>query len=163
MITKERSQQLQDTLSGLVGLPCWQISAGKGVGASFLLNLGRKIPLPKPVRNIAFVGEASLLVWCNWRLDGASAPITSSDEDDEIIAQKLDVLIGQRITSAAITSKAWDMCLTFSNGLELRVFCDHVPGDPSFDGNWQLRVGNIGVSAGPGYDLKIEERAEEFP
>lgn len=163
MTSKTRLQELNIALAGLVGLPCWHISAGKGVGSSFLLKLGQKIPLPKPVGNVEFVSEASLLVWCTWRLDGETTPITSSDEDDEIIAQKLQVLIDQMITSIDFTSLAWDMCVTFSNGLQLRVFCDHIPGDPSFDGNWELRAANREVLAGPGYNLRIEESIEKFP
>lgn len=163
MTSENRHPELHNAIAGLVGLPCWHISAGKGVGSSFLLRLGQKIPLPKPFRNVKFASEASLLVWCAWRLDGETAPITSSDEDEDIIAQKLQVLIDQSITSVDFTSAAWDMCVTISNGLQLRVFCDHIPGDPSFHGNWEISTANMYVAAGPGYTLRVEERAEEFP
>ena len=50
------------------------------------------------------------------------------------------------------------LALTFRNRLKLTVFCDHVPGEPSFDGNWELWLRKVALFIGPGNRWEIEER-----
>src|SRR5437870_5822220 len=115
-------------------MPCWHISADV-IGSSLQLSFGKKIPrkyfLGKKPRHAQFAkyrGEASVLVWCSWRLDGQHVPITSSDEHPAVGAKKLKRLSGAKLESVEIVEPAWDLLLRFSKGLSLRVFCDHVPG-----------------------------------
>jgi len=151
-------RDIKKLLTPLVGLRCWHVGTGELLGSSFGLALGRKhrrrFSLSNPTQNIEFreyMGEVSLLVWCTWRLDGPVEAVTSSDEDYEAMATGLKVLVGQKILKIEVSPPAWDLCITFSNDLQLRVFCDHVPGNPSFDGNWQARVRDTIVAVGPGY------------
>jgi hypothetical protein len=65
-------------------LPCWYVSCGGAVGPSFQLALGNRVLRNRPLKNSAhpdefrrFEGEANLLVWCSWRLDGSEGPRTS--------------------------------------------------------------------------------------
>src|SRR5439155_19032144 len=122
------------------------------------LALGEKVPRRAPLKNPAhseeyrrFEGEANLLVWCSWRLDGPHRPLSSSDDSSEAIAQELGQLVGSQVESLGLTPPAWDLTVAFSRGLVLRIFCDHLPGNPSFDGNWELwgrdAVGFVGPGA----------------
>ncbi|MBV9123746.1 MAG: hypothetical protein JO112_10350, partial [Planctomycetes bacterium] len=122
------------------------MSSGGGAGSTFQLALGGKVRRPLPLKNPAhaedfrqFEGEVSLFVWCAWRLDALDRPVTSWDDTEESVAAGLEQLVGSRIDTIEVVPPAWDMTLKFSNSLWLRVFCDHVPGEPSFDGNWDLR------------------------
>jgi|GEM_PF-4021490 hypothetical protein len=45
------------------------------------------------------------------------------------------------------------------HGLECWQVSDHVPGDPSFDGNGDLWIGNTVITFGPGAKFEIEEEA----
>lgn len=163
-----KRRELQARVESLKGLTCWYVSCGGCVGASFELALGKKVLRESPLKNSAhsiefrnFKGEANLLVWCSWRLDGPDAPLTSSDDSQESLVRELQQLVGASVESVTLTKPAWDLALGFSNGLQLRVFCDHVPGDPSFDGNWDLSRQDVGVYVGPGTRLRIEVRTDE--
>jgi hypothetical protein len=128
--------------------------------------LGENVPLPAPSKKTRysnaipqFEGQASVLIWCAWRLDGADGPLTSWDDAEQSIKAGLAKLVGSRIDTLDIAPPAWDMDITFSNSLCLRIFCDHVPGEPSFDGNWDIRTTTTSVAAGPGANIKINNRA----
>ncbi len=160
-------QELNALVGSLRGLRCWYVSCGGCTLPTFQLALGEKVPRDAPLRNDKhseefrnFEGEANLLVWCSWRLDGADRPVTSSDDTGEAIVRELNGLLNAHVESILLTPPAWDLTVRFSNGLDLRVFCDHVPGDPSFDGNWELWRRDVSVVAGPGERLDIESREQ---
>lgn len=150
----------------LIGMPCWYASSGGNhSGSTFSLALGDKNPRQTPLANKAhsdefrnYEGEANLLVWCTWRLDGPDAPKSSSDDTDERIQAALQGLVGARVVDAIIERPAWDMRLLFSPFHRLWLFCDHVPGDPSFDGNWELHTKSKAYYFGPGIALEVEQR-----
>jgi len=108
--------------------------------------------------NTELEGEISLFVKSSWRLDGLSEPVTSSDEDSESIARALAVLIGKRVKNVEVFRPAWDMCVSFTDDLQLRVFCDRIAGDVNFDYNWHLRFANSLIAAGPGYHFQVEHK-----
>jgi hypothetical protein len=107
-----------------------------------------------------FRGEASLLVWCTWRLDGKNGPLASSDEEPPVGAKKLRILKGKILRGVELFFPGWDLSVDFSQGLVLRVFCDHVPGNPSYHLNWQLRIRDQRVFAGPGKRIVIKKTKE---
>lgn len=149
----------------LISLECWYVSAGGAVGTTFQLALGRRIPRDRPLDNQAHSqdyrdseGEANLLVWCDWRLDGKDEPVTSCDDTPERVRAGLERIVGHKVTAAILVPPAWDLGLEFDGGLILKIFADHVPGDPSFDGNWDLSLQDVGLYVGPGAKLEIEPR-----
>lgn len=159
---------LHAVLRSLKGLRCWYVSCGGCTIPTFQLALGKKVLRTVPLRNPAqskeyrkYMGEASLLVWCSWRLDGLAHPLTSSDDAPNSIEDGLAHLVGLRINSAILTPPSWDLAIHFSHDLALRVFCDHVPGDPSFDGNWDLFLPSQTVSVGPGASYSIEKKTSD--
>ncbi len=177
----------QAVREALLGKPCWHVSAG-GVGTTFKLSIGKKIrrirpltPLPTPEESHAvkkkpslplqsarhreefrlFNGEQRLLVWCTWRLDGASEPIASSDDTKEEVVLALQGLIDTTVTHVRIEQPAWDLTIQFSNGMILKVFCDHVGADASFPCNWELNEAKSRLAAGPGGQLEIRPRSDD--
>jgi hypothetical protein len=58
----------------------------------------------------------------------------------------------------------WDFHLGFSNGMMLKVFCDHVPGDPSLHGNWSLTTTDwaLYVEVGSKIQSGTRQEAESF-
>lgn len=160
--------EIRKHLNLVVGMKVWHVGASESTGSSFHLALGNKLLRSVPLRKAReddeygeFEGEASILVWCTWRLDGPTSPIASSDESPEVLARALEILIGQEILEVVALPPAGDLCICFSNDLTLRVFCDHIPGDPSFDGNWQVRVRRAVVAAGPGYQWQLSDASSQ--
>ena len=98
-------------------------------------------------------GEFSILVWCDWRLQHASQPVTSSDDTPDQQKRHLLQLVGSSIRDVTIEPPCWDMRVLFSNHFSLAVFCDHVNHEVGFDGNWDFFSPNASVYAGPGTSL----------
>ena len=135
------------------------------MGSTFSLAFGARIPRAQPLENLAhteeyrnYEGEANLVVWCTWRLDGQDAPKSSSDDTDDGIQTALECLIGSKIVDVVVERPAWDLRLLFSPFHRLQLFCDHVPGDPSFDGNWELHTPDQAFYFGPGAAMESEKR-----
>lgn len=164
-MTESTPPDPRSLVRSLEGLRCWYVSCGGAAGSTFELALGEKIRRSEVLNNPAhpeefrhFEGEANLLVWCSWRLDGPEGPLTSSDDASEGSVQHLARLREAKIRYAALTPNSWDLRVAFGNRLKLTVFCDHVPGDPSFDGNWELWLRGLTLFVGPGNRWEIEER-----
>jgi hypothetical protein len=166
-MTKKTSPDPHTLVRSLEGLPCWYVSCGGCTLPTFQLALGDKVRRAVALKNLAhpeeyrhYEGEANLLVWCTWRLDGPEGPLTSSDDTADAITRNLDRLRDAKVRSASLTPNTWDLRVSFRNRLKLTVFCDHVPGDPSFDGNWELWLRNLSLIVGPGNRWSVEERSD---
>jgi hypothetical protein len=159
--------ELDQRMDSLRGLRCWYVSSGGAAGSTFELALGNKVPRPVLLKNPTvteefrhFEGEANLLVWCAWRLDGVDAPLTSWDDTPANVQTHLGHLVGAAVEAVTIVPPAWELTIRFSGNLTLRVFCDHVPPEPSFDGNWELWRSDVALLVGPGARYVVEARAE---
>jgi hypothetical protein len=151
-------------LNSVVGLECWFVNTGV-FGGSCSLSLGDRVRRREPLKNVEhppefreFEGEATLFVWCPWRLDGTDEPLTSSDDGYDKLRHEMEALTGSTVVQAETSHPAWDLTLTFSCGKTLRVFCNFVPGEPSWDGNWDLAFTEWALSVGPGAKTLIEPR-----
>lgn len=151
-------------LQALAKKPCWHVVAGEGTGPTFQLVLGKKVARSELLANPSqpavyrrFEGECVLMVWCAWRLDGPKGPLVSSDAADVVVGRKLlRALRGRTIQRARITVPlAWDLEVVFDRGLVLRVFCDYLLGDPSFDGNYEVVLPDRELAVGPGAKWKV--------
>jgi len=145
----------------LLNHTCWHVNYGR-VGAVFELafepKVRRKIPLTPSDYSDEFrhfEGEANLMVWCSWRLDSKEGPLASSD--DESGSELLVRLIGLKVTALWINISTWDLILRFGDEFLVNVFCDHLPGNPSYDGNWYLTVKGSLLRAGPGDIFVVNE------
>jgi hypothetical protein len=156
-------ENLGNAINSAKGLCCWYVSTGGAAKSTFELAIGSKVPRVISLKNTAhseefrrFGSEISIFVWCAWRLDGPKEPVTSWDDKDASIESGLNQLIGANIDLIQISLPAWDANIAFSNSLCLRLFCDHVPSDPSYDGNWNLTTGSERYNFGPGAKYSIE-------
>jgi len=163
-MTYSSDEFLHAVKHALIDAKCWYVSDG-AVDGTFQLALGERVQ--RRVRLQAehhtseyrnYEGTANLLVWCSWRLDSQDDVITSSDDEYSSIVEGLNRLIGSCINRVSILSPAWDLELQFNNEFTLNVFCDHVPGDPSYDGNWYLTLRESLFFAGPGVKFGVETR-----
>src|SRR5262249_33872405 len=134
-------EEIARTVASVQGIKCSRVYCGGAAGSTFQLALGdvvaRLLPEREPVHtdeSCQLETEASIVVWCAWRLDRSDGPLTSWDDTNESVEAGLTRLIGARVDSIEVIPPAWDVNIKFSNSLCLRVFCDHVPGEPSFDG-----------------------------
>lgn len=136
---------VQELMSRLQGKVCWYTLAGKGTGSIVQLYLGDKVPRRTPIRNDKlpasareFDPEYSLLVYCAWRLDGATQPITSwrePEDNDGPMVRGLAELHGETIQAVEVLEPAWDLFLRFTGGKTFRVFCDRAVFEKD-DINW---------------------------
>ena len=147
----------------LINRNCWLVNSGR-VGSVFELAFEPRIRRSVPLQAADysedfrfFEGESNLLVWCTWRLDGSQGPLTGSDNYEP--ALHLSRLINQYIYKIDIDPNSWDMNLFFTDSLILRIFCDHVPPDCSFNGNWDISIQHNILSGGPGNAYSAETRS----
>jgi hypothetical protein len=164
----------QEITSSIRGKECWHVGYGGAAGTVFQLHIGDKLRrdmnlsalkmpfhidwIPSEIDE--YEGEIVLLVWCTWRLDGADGPLTSSDDTIDHVGDALKELKGRKIIDARIDLPAWDLHLFFSDGLTLRVFCDHMPGAPSFRYNWDMAIGDKSIEIGLGSRIEVGPRDE---
>ena len=133
---KKISVEFEEALNRLVGQLCWGVIAGAGTGSIVDLKIGRKILRKTPVRNPhlsrlqrKYDSEYAIFILCVWRVDSKSKVVCGcwddNTENGEMLAG-LRRLVGSTITSVDVKKPAWDLDLTFSNGLVLKVFCDSI-------------------------------------
>jgi hypothetical protein len=153
----------------LVGEDCWYVSAGGATAPSFRLVMGEKIPLVQPLKNPNVPesfrfnrGSVELLVWCSWRLQTPSSVLATSDQGPGWVEQ-LQGLIGQSVTGVVCSPPAWDLRISFADGTELLVFCDHADDESSIAQNWELYLPERVIRTGPGsaWEETTEPEIEE--
>jgi hypothetical protein len=159
---------LRFVLRSLRGMRCWYVSCGGLDIPSFSLAFGGMNPRPVPLRNTFHsddfrrnTGKVNLYVWCTWRLDSAAGPVTSSDDTEASIISGLGHLLSDTVESVDASLPGWDLSLQFSGRHTLRLFCDHVPGDPSYSMNWSLSSARNTLLVKPGSAISLE-RTETY-
>lgn len=81
--------------------------------------------------------------------------VASSDQDFDQASPLLQTLVGQHVTDVVVDGRCLDLRLILGN-LNLRVFCEHVPPEPSFDANWELTIEQVGsLVVGPGFASEL--------
>ena len=165
--------------SSLLGRKCWY--AYSGVGHAPRLVLGRKVPRdaaelavrakvagrrkrdapatrhPAAQEFEKFHGESELVIWCSWRLDDATGPVTSWDDQADRTQEGIQRLIGHTVRSVDLGS-GWNVRLAFSGNLLLSVLPDHVGPSARFDGNWELWRPEQGYLIGTDLACRVTDR-----
>lgn len=145
---KFEEDQFRAAVNAFVGRPCWGVAAGEGTGSRFGLDLGQKIPRNKPLANPYlsedmrnFNGEYRLFVeGCPWRVQSPSEVIGSWLDDnanDGPMVRTLERLVGANVHHVRLEAPAWDLWISFNNGLTLCVFPD-ATGDTEWDDNYTV-------------------------
>lgn len=154
-------KRIAQLLAALVGKRIWHVNAGGSAGSTFSLALGANVPRETALDNPDvsprfrnFRGEYGLYVWCTSRFVGANC-LASSDQDHQVFAKTLHLLTDSVISAARIHGPLHDLRLETTAGV-LDVFCDHVPPDMSFDGNWELTFPGGSLNIGPGHLSEIK-------
>jgi hypothetical protein len=83
--------------------------------------------------------------------------LAGSDDQLAVIKTGLNQILHRKLVSAKIAKPAWDLSLEFSNGLRLNIFCERTARRSGSGRNWQMRIGAIGIYAGPGTELQISK------
>jgi hypothetical protein len=142
----------------------WHVSVGGCTLPSFELAIGGKVRRKSPLKNTAqpilfrqYKPQISFLVWCAWRLDNDESVLTSHDCEEDEIVNGLKRINGQSIELIRVISPAWDLALRFQNNLTLNVFCCYAGKSPGFSVNWQARLNDVRVGAGPGSQFRLEK------
>ena len=69
---------------------------------------------------------------------------------------------GRRILKTEVLDEACDAVIQFEEGRVLRIFCDHVPGDPSSSDNWQLEFRDRIIAVEPGFHVAEESKPKRL-
>lgn len=128
----------------------------------FTLALGEKVRRQNAIRNPAlprafrvFEGEISFFVRCWWRLERGDTLVVSSNQGEKDIVNGLGRLVGQSLVVAKAVKPAWDLVLHFAGGWVLRVFPNQTETAHYSLRNWQARIHDSKIYAGPGTKLEI--------
>lgn len=122
---EELKDRFKRNLQKLVGKECWGIvdSAGSRISFDFGEKIRRKtaannVNLSKDVR---FDAEFSFLIFCVWRIESSEEIICGAWSESK---DKANHILNQKVIKIAVEEPFFDLSLSFSNGLKLKVFCD---------------------------------------
>lgn len=165
--TAHSADMLKQMVILLTGKSCWSAIGAGAAGSNMLLEFGDRVPLRTPSVNPhlsplqrTYEGELGLFVECAWRLEAHNHVIVGSGDDsrsDGPISTKLNLVVGQSVTSAALAEGAPDLAVSFTDGLVLKVFCDQGSEEDGWD-NYSLRVGDTIVVVGTQGRIRVETR-----
>lgn len=151
-------------IQALAGLPCGSCIAGRGTGSHVALDFGERIRRAEPIRNErltmeqrSYIGEKRLFITCVWRLDSADQVVCGawdSNEDDGLMIEGLDQIVGKNLIAVRASPPAWDLTLDFGHRT-LSVFCDQVD-EENDDDNYTLFVPQRVLTIGARSRLRIE-------
>jgi hypothetical protein len=115
--------QLADALAPMTGAEAW--SASLGLGSMVTIDLGRQLEDRFTARGqevTRLVGEWSLWIrLAAWRLEDASQVLAGSEDPRPVIAEKIAVLRGRRVTAVTVTPPALETAFDF-DGIRLLTF-----------------------------------------
>jgi hypothetical protein len=138
MINDELVNQFAESLQRLIEKECWGIVEGTGSHIAF--DFGRKIPRIKPIENTHlsadsrnFESELSLFVECVWRIVSPTEVLFGSWTEHQRVKEEKIFIIGQKVKSVELIKPALDINVTFSNDLQLNIFCDQTNEKDSND------------------------------
>lgn len=111
-------EQLHQIISGVIGETCWKASLS--YGDEITLHIGAKIPYSQKSMTGREKGAWILGTQATqWRLDSPSETLVSSNDDPEIIRQKVDVIKESTIADIETNYQNLALTVTFSNRCKL--------------------------------------------
>jgi hypothetical protein len=123
-------------LAMLEGLKCWGVIAGTGSGSMVTIELGGRVRRGASVKNENisdelrnYCGEFCVFVeGCAWRVEDNATIVCGWNDDEATIREKMDCLVGCKLTKAELSGWALDLTLSFDERYFLRLFCDRTAG-----------------------------------
>ena len=129
MINKQQTENFKAALKKLIGKECWEIV--DGLGSIITFGFGEKIPRKKPVENNYlskasqnFEAEFSLFINSVWRVSSSEKVLFGAWTETEIVHREKNQIIGQFVKKIELFEPTFDLEVTFSNDLQLSIFCD---------------------------------------
>ncbi len=116
-------EQLREITGGVLGETCWRASLSYGDELS--LHMGARLPYSQ--KSMAGKEKGSWILGTRltpWRLDSASEILATSEEDPEILKQKVHAIEGTTITMLETSYPELALSVTFSNGCKLMLIPD---------------------------------------
>ena len=159
--------EVEEFFSGVRGRECWSIIGGAGTGSVIDLEFGEKVKCKRPLRNPKlsleerlFQGERALIIYCDWRIEGAGGILCTSQSTNESGSLYFDVLLDLKDSTVAnigFTSQLHDLRVEFDNGIALSVFCD-LPVVDDEDSNYVMFNPTTTIAATARGSLTVENR-----
>jgi hypothetical protein len=162
------SDMLVKLLSSLVHETCWSITCCGAAGSTLMVDMGREVPRDRPIANPTlsdrqrvFEGEYRLFIECSWRLELNSLVLSGSGDDispNGSMANSIKEIQGRSVSGVEVQPPAWDLRVSFVDGLVLKVFCDQTDIEED-DLNYSVSAGSTTVLVGPRGHIAIERRS----
>jgi hypothetical protein len=115
--------RLADALAGMTGVEAWSVELG--IGSMLTIDLGGQVETRYTVHGreaTDIVGEWSLWIQlAAWRLEDAAEVLLGSEDPRPMIAEKIAVLRGRRVTAVTVTPPALETVFDF-DGIRLLTF-----------------------------------------
>ena len=145
----------------LVGKECWGVI--EGTGSIIIFDFGKKIRRQNPIINDHlsddsqnFESEFSLFIHCVWRVDSTEKVIFGSWTEHEIVHREINQIVGNTVEKVVLFEPAFDLQITFSNGLKLSIFCDQT-NDSDKNDNYDFFTPKIIYTVGHKSNLETSE------
>lgn len=121
--TAKDLEHLKNITNGIIGEICWRASLS--YGDELTLHIGAKIPYSQKSMVNREKGAWILGTRASaWRIESANETLTTSDEEAEIIRQKIQAIENTAITVFETNYPDLTLTLVFSNGCKLTLFPD---------------------------------------
>jgi len=113
-------EQIKQITSGIIGEICWKASLS--YGDELTLHIGAKIPYPQ--KSMAGKEKGAWILGTRatvWKLDCATDILATSEDDGEIIKQKMQVIEGNKIIILETSYPSLNLTIGFDNGCQLKL------------------------------------------
>jgi len=147
----------------LVGQKCWNAynPLFGWIGLSFGGAVINGDPFDDAVEHF-YVGEYSIYIDCQWRLDDGIRCLCSKASSRDKISHIITCLIGDSVTKIEINPPVYDVALTFTSGKQLNVFCDLMEQDV-YDYSWCFRMMDTEYFMGINNEVRTKKNTDIFP
>jgi len=131
--------EIVNNANKIIGQKCW--NAYNPLFGWIRLNFGGTVYTgpPDEDNNLIGIGQYSIYVVCQWRLDDGNHCLCSKASSREKVIRTIVCLIGDSVTKIEIYPPVWDAVFTFASGKQLKLFCDFMDQE-AWDHSWSFRV-----------------------
>lgn len=142
----------REKLNALLNKRCWGVVVGAPSAQIVHMHFGEKVERDKPIKNPTLppdlrshYGEFTLAIYCHWRLQENSRPITGScesNEDEGILVKSIKGLVGESVSQVELIDECGDIAIHFGTKT-LKVFCVYTGNEdedywPQWHTNWYI-------------------------
>lgn len=154
--------EIINNVNRVIGQRCW--NAYNPLFGWIRLLFGGTVFKRSPDDNDNYfgVGQYSIYIVSQWRLDDCNHSFCSKTSSREMINRTTACLIGDSITKIEIYPPVWDVVFTFASGKQLKVFCDFIDQDVC-DYSWSCRIIDTEYYLGINNEIRMCKDNDIFP